>query len=499
MKAFSTTALLSQLLSTAYAANLGKWGGTIKFDLVPVAGAVEPASGQLIVWSAYKNNTFAINVENVTQTAVYNPADGSVKHFPVAYTQHDMFCPGISYDFNGNLVVTGGDTSAATSIFQQGQWQWQKAPSMVLGRGYQSSTTLSDGRIFTIGGSWSGARGGKDGEIWDGTKWSLRRGCAVKPMLTADTQGIFRQDNHAWLFAWSNASVFQAGPSKAMNWYTMAGTGTTKAAGTRGSDGDAMCGPAVMYDAVAGKILAVGCSPNYQDSVATTNANLITINGVNTTATVEKLPQMSDARIFGNSVVLPDGTVFIVGGQALGKPFYDNNSSLIPELWSPTTKQFTQLATGPTPRNYHSIAILMPNGTVFVGGGGLCGSCGVRNHFDAQIFSPPYLFQADGVTPAARPRITNVSTTMRVGSTIVVTLAAGTSTKASFSLVRLGSSTHTVNTDQRRAPLNAVPGENDTYTITLPSDPGKLLPGYWYLFALYNGVPSVASIVKVTL
>jgi len=319
-------------------------------------------------------------------------------------------------------------------------------------------------------------------------------------MLTADAQGIFRQDNHAWLFAWSNASVFQAGPSKAMNWYTMKGTGTTKAAGFRGTDDDAMCGPAVMYDAIAGKILAVGGSINYQNTTATTNANLITINGVNTTATVEKLPQMTDARIFGNSVVLPDGTVFIVGGQALGNPFYDNNSSLIPELWSPVTKQFTQLAIGPTPRNYHSIALLMPNGTVFVGGGGLCGSCGIRNHFDGQLFSPPYLFQADGVTPAVRPIITVISTkTMKVGSTFGVTLAAGTD-NAGWAMIRMGSSTHTINTDQRRAPLTAVPGSsNDTYVITLPGDPGKLLPGYWYLFALYNGVPSTASIVKVTL
>jgi len=326
------------------------------------------------------------------------------------------------------------------------------------------------------------------------------RGAKVAPMLTADTQGIFRQDNHAWLFAWSNASVFQAGPSKAMNWYTMTGTGTTKAAGIRGTDGDAMCGPAVMYDAIAGKILAVGGSPNYQDSVATTNANLITINGVNNTATVEKLPQMTDARIFGNSVVLPDGTVFIVGGQALGKPFYDNNSSLIPELWSPVTKAFTQLAIGPTPRNYHSIALLMPNGTIFVGGGGLCGSCGVRNHFDAQLFSPPYLFQTDGITPAIRPRISAVSTkTMKVGSAFTVTLAAGTSNKATFSMIRMGSSTHTVNTDQRRVPLTATNGTSNTYNILLPGDPGKLLPGFWYLFALYNGVPSTASIVKVTL
>jgi hypothetical protein len=32
----------------------------------------------------------------------------------------------------------------------------EDAPDMNLHRGYHSSTTLSDGKIFTIGGSWSG-------------------------------------------------------------------------------------------------------------------------------------------------------------------------------------------------------------------------------------------------------------------------------------------------------------------------------------------------------
>lgn len=65
-----------------------------------------------------------------------------------------------------------------------------------------------------------------------------------------------------------------------MNWYTVDGTGATSPAGVRSVDDDAMCGPAVTYDAIAGKTLAVGGSPNYQGRVATTKANLITINGV---------------------------------------------------------------------------------------------------------------------------------------------------------------------------------------------------------------------------
>ncbi len=65
------------------------------------------------------------------------------------------------------------------------------------------------------------------------------------------------------LFAWKGATVFQAGPSIAMNWYDTNGTGNHVAAGNRTGDSDAMCGNAVMYDATAGQILVVGGSSNY--------------------------------------------------------------------------------------------------------------------------------------------------------------------------------------------------------------------------------------------
>ena len=77
----------------------------------------------------------------------------------------------------------------------------------------------------------------------------------------------------------------------------------------------------------------------------------------------------------------------------------------IAELWDPATEKFTPVAIGAAPRTYHSVALLLQDGSVFSGGGGLCGNCGDNNHFNGQIWRPPYLFNADD-TPAARPTIT---------------------------------------------------------------------------------------------
>jgi galactose oxidase len=260
-------------------------------------------------------------------------------------------------------------------------------------------------------------------------------------------------------------------------------------------------GNAIMYDAPAGKILTAGGAPSYEDSDARTNAYVVTIGTPKTNPTVSKTQNMAYARSFANGVVLPDGTVFVTGGQATAKPFRDTTAALVPELWSPTTGTWTQLNPMAIPRTYHSVAILMPDATVFQGGGGLCGQCTQyggtpeSNHFDAEIFVPPYLLNSDG-SRRTRPSISSVASKVKVGASLTVTASSGVT---KFALIRFGTATHTVNTDQRRIPLTPTVS-GTSYTISVPADPGVALPGYWLLFALDEaGTPSVGKIVQVTL
>lgn len=498
---WSSAAEISVSFASSYnapSASLGKWGETIDFPIVPVAAALLHNTGKVLTWSSYAASTFQGASGGKTVTATYDPASGTVSQRTVTNTAHDMFCPGLALDANGRPVVTGGNDAPKTSIYDPVADAWTSGANMKISRGYQAMATLSDGRIFTIGGSWSGGRGGKNGEIYtpSSNTWALLPGCPVGPMLTTDAQdtaNIYRGDNHGWLFSWKNGYVFQAGPSKAMNWYGTTGSGSQKSAGLRASDADAMNGDAVMYDAVNGKILTVGGAQSYQGVQATSNAHVITIGTPGGTPSVTKVASMSYARSFANSIVLPDGTVFVVGGQSWAQPFTDDTAILYPELWNPSTQTFKVLAPMVNARTYHSVGLLLPDATVFTGGGGLCDTCSV-NHFDAQIYSPAYLFNADG-SRAAQPKITSVSTaSVKVGGSLTV---KSDSAIAAFSMIRFGSSTHTVNTDQRRIPLTFT-GTQAGYTMTVPSDAGIALPGYWMLFAINGaGVPSVAKTILV--
>ncbi|KAJ3563332.1 hypothetical protein NPX13_g8239 [Xylaria arbuscula] len=364
--------------------SLGRWESTLVLPIVPVAGALS-AEGRLIFWSAYRPDLFS-GGSGLTLTALWTPGSQTVTQHTVTETRHDMFCPGISLDANGNFVVTGGNDSKNTSTYHPASSTWVGASQMVIARGYQSSATLGDGSVFTIGGSWSGGIGGKVGEVYSpaANKWTRLPGCDVTPMLTQDNQGVYRSDNHAWLFAYKSNSVFQAGPSKQMNWYNVSGSGSYTAAGSRAADGDSMCGIAVMFDAVSGSILSAGGSPSYQDSNATPNAHLIQLGNVGSAPTVTKLPSMKYARAFHNSALLPDGTVLVIGGQSYPVPFTDTTPAFPAELFDPKTKTWSTLASIAVPRTYHSIALLLPDATVLSGGGGLCGTGCQQNHFDMQ-------------------------------------------------------------------------------------------------------------------
>ncbi|HKE15394.1 MAG TPA: RICIN domain-containing protein [Kofleriaceae bacterium] len=468
---------------------LGSWSAVVPLPLVPV-GAAALRNGKVLFWSAYDAFTFGGD-NGKTQTALFDPVTGSLVSIEVADTQHDMFCPGTALLGDGRLLVNGGSSSSRTSIYNPVTGVWTASGVMNVPRGYNSDVTLASGKVLTIGGSWSGGQGGKLGEVWSSSTgaWVAETGIPATPMTAPDPAGVYRGDNHAWLFATGAGKVFHAGPSLEMNWFDTAGSGSFESAGTRGTDSYSMCGSAVMYD--VNRILKLGGAPAYDSAGALVKAYVIDINaGVAVTPT----GSLAFARTYQNSVALPDGRVFVAGGQAVGAPFSDAQSVLAGEIWSEAANGFTTVASAAVPRNYHSIALLLPDARVLVGGGGLCGAGCEANHPDLEFYSPGYLFDPSG-QPAVRPVITAAPTTARYNTTISVTTSAAV---ASFVFIRMGSVTHTVNNDQRRVPAVITGQVGTTYTVATPANSGVAPPGFYMLFAIdSSGVPSVAKILRV--
>jgi galactose oxidase len=493
----STCANVDEQRWTISAAPLpSAWSKVVTFPIVPAAAA-NMSDGRLVLWSAYLEQAWGGD-HHQTYTVIYNPATGQQSEMLVSNTGHDMFCPGTAVLADGRILVNGGSSDNKTSIFDPASGIWSTSNVMKIPRGYEGDTLLTTGEVLTLGGSFSGGTGGKNAEVWaSGNGWRLLPGVPIDPFIGPDPAGVYRGDNHLWLIAQSNGWVFQAGPAAAMHWIDTKNTGAVSDAGPRGDDVWAVNGNAVLYD--VGKILKVGGAPAYQTGNASDSAYTIDISGGPTApVTVTKLAPMLFPRAMASSVVLPNGQVVIVSGMNVSQIYTDQGAVLMAEMWDPQSETFTRLAPMKTPRTYHSEALLLVDGRIFVGGGGLCnlaqGTC-PDNHPDAEILTPPYLLNSNG-TAAVRPVITAAPGTAGLGSTITVTTDSDVT---DFDLIRMAAATHSVNNDQRRIPLSIASGDPVLgYVLPIPADPGIVLPGNYMLFALNaSGRPSVAKVIQI--
>jgi galactose oxidase len=474
----------------------GRWSGVIGLPAVPISAALLP-NFKVITWASWKALRFGGSGsldQTVTVTFPYdNPASNTTR--TITNTLHNMFCPGTALLADGRLLVNGGDDvrTDATSIYNYATDSWTRGPAMHEQRWYNVSVTLPDGRALTLGGNRTSGKSG-DGEIYNpaNNTWTMMPGIDLA-VLTAGAADISRAMEHPRLLVAPNGRIFVPGPTPNMQFYDLGGSGSVSSAGPRGDDEFSQNDVTVMYD--VGKILKAGGNINYDRANATftpSSQNSYLIDITSGSAVVTKVDSMRYPRAYANGVVLPNGQVVVVGGADHGKGFSDDGNIRVAELFDPATATWRELAPMARPRPYHSIALLLPDGRVLVGGGGLCSSsdnCAV-NHPDVEILSPPNLFGGP------RPSITSAPTTLAAnGGTFTVAVSGAVS---GFSLVRMASVTHSVDTDQRLIHPAIMTSGGGTFTLVAPANNNVAPPGFYMLFALDAGRPSLAVVVKIT-
>jgi galactose oxidase len=505
----------------------GSWGETVDFPIVPVTAWLNPVSGRVVMVASYAWDDYAADRWRNTYLAEWDPVSGNITGQNLEAIDHDIFCPGTSMDENGTVLFTGGSTSDRyTKYYTDKGWEKQ-SDRIVQKRGYQGQTYLPDGRTFMIGGTWSGGGDDKNGEVYDGKAWTslgtkipasrikMDPGqCDPKWQGRPGCENWDWQQHHPWLYAWKNDHVFHAGPSKKMNWFRLTkGSEEAKDGGVRADDSDAVGACVVMFDATTGSILTAGGAPNYHWWVraddqknnpayrlpATNNAYSMTLGEPGQIVKPKKLASMKFARVFGNAAVLPNGEIFVVGGQLHGEPFYEDTWIATPEIYTPSTNKWRDAARHSIPRVYHSWAMLLPDATVLVGGSGLKREHDEANHYDAQIYRPSYLYSGDGKTLAKRPVILdNKISEHPLGSDIVI--QTDVPVDLDGSLIRYSAATHALNNDLRRIPVKLVPQGDPAerrYVVKVPKEDYVALPGYWMLFVLKEGVPGVGKTGRI--
>jgi hypothetical protein len=204
---------------------------------------------------------------------------------------------------------------------------------------------------------------------------------------------------------------------------------------------------------------------------------------------------MSQARIEMNAVILPNGRVLAMGGSVNDEDA--GTKSLNADLYTPAvgTSKATMSSAGANvyARLYHSVALLLPDATVWLAGGNPTRGSYERH---VEVYQPSYLFQSDG-TLAPRPTISSAPASISYGNPFTVQTPDAASI-ASAVLIRNGTVTHAFGMDQRMVGMSFTAGSG-SLTVTAPPDGNIAPPGYYMLFLLNSsGVPSIAKFVQVT-
>jgi hypothetical protein len=193
-------------------------------------------------------------------------------------------------------------------------------------------------------------------------------------------------------------------------------------------------------------------------------------------------------------VLLPDGKVLIVSGyDATGASALVRNAQYL-DPRPPASFSTGSAAMGEV-RGYHNVALLLPDGRVFVAGGRTGGEVGTEAEKpNFRYLYPPYMSPRE--SPPPRPAITSAPATINYGTNFPVKFSGGPVTEVV--LMGLGSMTHSFDMNQRYVQLSFTSSGAAVVQVQGPPDIQTAPPGYYMLFVLnQNFVPSVARIVQV--
>jgi len=470
-------------------AQFGQWSDVISWPLIAVHANLLP-NGKVLSWDATPDdfdNDYHTTDSFITRVSVWDPV--SNRHSPtINDTNGDLFCAGSAQLWDGRVLFSGGDSGtdgavgplSNTNIYDPITNTWSEAANMATPRWYSSIAALANGEMLTYGGAYQpspAAEVFQFNETW--------RPLGI-PAADADLSA------YRWLQATPDGKVMSFGPRNVLETIDTGGNGVLVRGPQRDRFPERRYGSYAMYDIgkvlISGGTIKDGGAPSFTSSVIVDTATRQTTD----------TSDMTHGRTQHNLTILADGAVLATGGNTDGAAFISTSAGVFqPEIWSPDTGQWQPANDMQVDRQYHAIALLLPDGRVLSAGGGYCEECANSDYEEqnAEIFSPPYLFSS-GDTPAIRPVITSAPTTMDYNSVYDISVRTAVEIKK-IHLIKLGAVTHSQNQDQRLVPL-VFSNNGSVMKVNSPRSRDIAPPGHYMLFAVdRNGVPSVSKIIKI--
>jgi hypothetical protein len=403
-------------------------------------------------------------------------------------TPVDMFCVGHAFLPDGRLLVAGGTEQydpflglRQSITFDPATRTWTPQPEMAGGRWYPSLLALGDGRVLATSGLDGTSQLNLVPEIYtDGAGWTSRPPSPHWPL-------------YGHLFLLADGRIFYSGGQYGDNngvrpaVWDLATNTTVDVPGLPEPGSRNQSASVLLPPAQAQRVMIIGGGPyDMHNQAGATASTAIADLGAAAPAYV-RAADLHMARMHLCATLLPDRTVLVNGGAMMEETAAQ--AALGAEIHDPATGEWRMAAESRVPRLYHSVALLMPDGSVVTAGSNPQRK---TEELRVEVYRPPYLFAGP------RPPVAVAQPDAGYGARLRVTVGDAAAI-ASASLIRPGATTHSSDLEQRLVDLPATVAGADALDLRMPASPNLAPPG-WYLLTVVDraGVPSPAVWVRLS-
>ncbi|MFG3487307.1 galactose oxidase-like domain-containing protein [Streptomyces sp. NPDC047972] len=361
-------------------------------------------------------------------------------------------------------------------------------------RWYPTLVTLDDGRVLAVSGLDDvGDVVPGDNEIYDPATKKWTKG----PTRYFPTYpSLFLTRGGKLLYTGSNAGYGPADKGRAPGLWDLEKNAFTPLGGLTAPDQLETSSSLLLAPAQDQKVMVLGGGGVGESPRSTARTSIVDVSADSPVFTDG--PALPQGTRYLSSVLLPDDTVLTTGGS---RDYRGRGGSdiLKAQFYDPRTNAFTAAAAPTVGRNYHSEALLLPDGRVVT-----FGSDPLFDDKDdtrlgtfeqrVEVFTPPYLHRAGADRPVLGEGPQELD---QNGRATFKTADAGRIAEAR--LMRPSAVTHTTDVEQRSVELGLTrSGNGTTVTVDVPDDRTLVPPGWYMLFVTdADGIPSEAKWIQV--
>ncbi|WP_329462984.1 kelch motif-containing protein [Streptomyces sp. NBC_01431] len=359
-------------------------------------------------------------------------------------------------------------------------------------RWYPTLTTLQDGRVLAVSGLDDvGAILAGDNEVYDPKTKQWSKG----PFRYFPTYpSLFLTKSGKLFYSGANAGYGPADKGREPGLWDVDKNTFTKIGGLNATDQLETASSLLLPPAQDQRFMLLGGGGVGESDKSTPRTAVVDLK--QDSPAFKSGPELPQGTRYLNSVIMPDDSVFSSGGSE-GYRGRGASNILKAQFYDPKANAFREAADPTIGRNYHSEALLLPDGRVATfGSDSLFGDKDNTKlgKFEQrmEVYTPPYLYRDKNLRPA-------------LGDGPQAAAGDGRATFESdhperivkARLMRPSAVTHTTDVEQRSIELGLTKDRNSV-TVTVPKDRALVPPGWYMLFVTdQEGTPSEAKWLRI--